>query len=804
VPQFKYSATGTYVIASQGTGTGPAGYQVTVTPRDAWVGSLVFKQNTAPNGATPVYVNVAYQNANTAEEVAAGTAITASAAIIISPTAGDLVVVYTHTAGEVLINVNPATQGVTNNELATAFTEAGFSVAGQDTPVAMLSAAMASQLRNPSSGIFEVSRNLRSVMDAAVPVGSLSSTILLQKIRTATYTEFAVFTPVSLNGIEWARWVFTNRFNEGLSGATRMVRCHRASLWDTTSVATNTENLTTGTEGQAATATQATGDATARVGSWTGPATVVGVTDIIYSTTIGDKATYTFTGCENISWRTVLGLSNGGIVNLTVKAAGVEISEANYYLIGSAGSHRIDLSSTTINAVQGQYLIPVAFDLNPATTYTLEVEVAATNPVSGRSYDGGIRLYDEIEYDATGYQSTFASAVVTAGTTPVTYFSGGRATYTFTGTAVSWKHITAPQGGIATCTVYSSGGTPIDAGFYVNQTIDTYAVDTQNLNTTLIAQGLPSATYFVVIQSSKTKNATSTGYRLYDAGINGIDQTVAGVVGTDPFYLNGYPVSLTSAVEGPQESWIAYGNLECAVSVRTEAEAPGDEIFVGGIHGYESAMGSLVFKKDGSSFDYAGGAALAQWTASTFEVSFTTTLLTPADNSAWATTAQTFRFGPFGYACEVTRTVTASRVVHNDYALMLNVPNREATNTGIGAGFDLSAVDGGDNYVTSDYDNGTTGVSTRGVGVVFYNDAYGVYGVNTNLSAYVQANRALDLDVAVVPSFLQDRNDRTVKYYNRAFRGDPTRGVTLQVGDAYTHRNLYRVFILSGLDALLR
>jgi len=142
VPQFKHSESGTYVIASQGTGTGPAGYQITVTPRDSWVGSLVFKQNTAPNGATPVYVNVAYQNANTAEEVTAGTAITSAAAIIISPTAGDLVVVYTHTAGEVLVNVNPATQGVTNSELAVAFTAAGYSTAGQDTPVAMLSAAM--------------------------------------------------------------------------------------------------------------------------------------------------------------------------------------------------------------------------------------------------------------------------------------------------------------------------------------------------------------------------------------------------------------------------------------------------------------------------------------------------------------------------------------------------------------------------------------------------------------------------------------------------------------------------------------
>ena len=146
MPQFKYRASGTYVIASQGTGVGEVGYQVTVTPRESWVGSLVFKQNTAPPGSVPVYVNVAYQDANTGTEVAAGTAITDTAAIIISPTVGDLVVVYTHTTGEIVITVNPATRGVTNRELSNAFLAAGYDTAGQDTTEAMLSVAVADML----------------------------------------------------------------------------------------------------------------------------------------------------------------------------------------------------------------------------------------------------------------------------------------------------------------------------------------------------------------------------------------------------------------------------------------------------------------------------------------------------------------------------------------------------------------------------------------------------------------------------------------------------------------------------------
>jgi hypothetical protein len=145
VPQFKYVASGSYVIASDGTGVGPVGYQVSVTSR-GWSGSVVFAQNIAPPGSVPNYVNVAYQDANTGTEFAAGTAITGTAAVIISPTVGDLIAIVTVTTGEVIINVNPATQGVTNRELRNAFTAAGYDTAGQDTTEAMLSVAVAGML----------------------------------------------------------------------------------------------------------------------------------------------------------------------------------------------------------------------------------------------------------------------------------------------------------------------------------------------------------------------------------------------------------------------------------------------------------------------------------------------------------------------------------------------------------------------------------------------------------------------------------------------------------------------------------
>ncbi len=140
--EIKLSSSDTVLIAPAGSAS-PVGWQVIVSGSTDWVGSIVLKQNTAPPGSTRTLVSVALQNPNTGEEIAAGTAITASGARIVSPTGGDLYVVYTHTSGTVNVRANPATQGVTDNELETAFLAAGFETSGQDTPVTQLSAAVA-------------------------------------------------------------------------------------------------------------------------------------------------------------------------------------------------------------------------------------------------------------------------------------------------------------------------------------------------------------------------------------------------------------------------------------------------------------------------------------------------------------------------------------------------------------------------------------------------------------------------------------------------------------------------------------
>lgn len=106
-PTQTLTASGTYSLIPVGVPYGRDGYQLRVIGT-GWTGSLTLVENQAPPGSAANYVSIAYQNANTGLQVAAGTAITANGTFIVPVRGYDVAVQYTHTAGSVLLAVSPA------------------------------------------------------------------------------------------------------------------------------------------------------------------------------------------------------------------------------------------------------------------------------------------------------------------------------------------------------------------------------------------------------------------------------------------------------------------------------------------------------------------------------------------------------------------------------------------------------------------------------------------------------------------------------------------------------------------------
>lgn len=101
------SATGDYLLLSQGERTGPGPTILTIVGT-SWTGSLVLKINTAYPGEAVSLSNVAYKNRATGISVAAGTAITSDLVVEVGQLQADLYATYTHTSGSVEIRKFPA------------------------------------------------------------------------------------------------------------------------------------------------------------------------------------------------------------------------------------------------------------------------------------------------------------------------------------------------------------------------------------------------------------------------------------------------------------------------------------------------------------------------------------------------------------------------------------------------------------------------------------------------------------------------------------------------------------------------
>ena len=629
-----------------------------------------------------------------------------------------------------------------------------------------------------------------AVLAAFPPPDSLPNTVVLRKLRT-DYPEFAIYAPLTADGIQWARWWFTNRFNVTPAGAFRMIRCTLSKLYASTPQAPQAENLTTQTQSIAPTSTLLTSGASARSGTWTASATVTGVTDIRYSTAVGDYVEYQVTTAGRLQFRTLQNSSNGGILDITVKdGAGTLITDSRLLQPAAAGVMTVNLK----NDWNGCCHLPLAESLT-ADTYTVRVTVAASNPAGGRAYDGGFEIYATFPVTSAGQVATWQTRTLGV-SVPTALLPGAVRVYTFTGTRVSWRYGQSTNAGMLDVRVFDATGTEIAPQYYqtVSRTLDAYYGQSVQ-SSVVVAAGLPYGAYSLRVQNLPTKNVLGTGYRAYDFGPIAYNEAVPGVIGVDEFDDMG----ANDAALNSGQILIGTGNLELAIKVRRLDEPAGSatDVFVGGIHGSETTPVSPVFTVDEATVDFAAGAVGAQWVGAQAAVTSSTSLKLPIDSSVFAAASYSFTVSRGGYVTDIGRTYSASVIVSEDYGMMLNVPSRQEGTPGYSGGFENvfafpDSLGAYHNYpLHTDHSNLLP--KTLGTGI-YFNSGAQVSAEQTNWPEIDAAFSAPVFQSSRNKSFVQERSDKTIKFYNRCFPGAST-GVTVPSGTAAHTKALYRIAI---------
>ena len=620
-------------------------------------------------------------------------------------------------------------------------------------------------------------RDVASLLASAFPAAK--NRCLLQKLRT-DYPEFAIYQPISVDGKDWARWLFTNRFNVGAAGATRMIGATLAGLYPSTPISKTAANNVSETTGTAPTVTKTSADGV-KVGTWTAPATVLTTTDVSWSATIGDTCTYTITGVERISLRALLA-GNGGIGKVTVKTSGIEIDESLYSL---PSGHLVSFLASAVSTTT--YHMPLAHGLNPASTYTVEVLVDTTNPVSSRVYTAGLLGYDGIEFDAVGIHGTVTDVSLASQTNALSLAPFTTAVYQATNaTRVDWRYVQTTSGSIVVLTVYDSVGALV-----ATETLDTYANGSTAKNFK-VANNLTKGTYYLHVQNGKTKNAASSGYRYYDFGAIAYDETQAGVLGVDEFDNKDMPLNEQDPNNGTEYMLIGSGNLELAILARKTTDTLGDEEYLGGIHGHETAN-SIAYKADGATIDFAGAAQFDTFIANRFSIELNTTLGFASDSSAFCDVDYTLSLDARGYGVKTVKTSVADSIIHIDYSIMLNVPSTQAGNQAgqTGGGFEVFSAD--KNYLINDYDDSSTLIYVEQPSFAFVNDQYSVCVNYTTQPVLPSLFYTADFATSSYKTLVQDRTDRTIKGYTLAFAGNPSTGLDVPAGLSWEHSKVYRI-----------
>ncbi len=233
------------------------------------------------------------------------------------------------------------------------------------------------------------------------------------------------------------------------------------------------------------------------------------------SATPGAQATFTFTG-PSVNW---IGGRSPGTGIARVLMDGVFVSEVDTY----SKTEEIRVTMFTANGLSNAshtLTIEVTGRMNAAATSALVVVDAFDVPAPAVS-----RLQEtdpDVTYTAGWSLGVDTSRAWSAGFAAVSSTPGAQATFTFTGTSISWIGARGPQTGIARVSLDG-----------VVTTVDTYSPTEQIQQAVFTATGLADATHALTIGVTGDQNAASTSPLVV---VDALEVTSSGIQiqGTDP------------------------------------------------------------------------------------------------------------------------------------------------------------------------------------------------------------------------------------------------------------------------------
>jgi chitodextrinase len=241
--------------------------------------------------------------------------------------------------------------------------------------------------------------------------------------------------------------------------------------------------------------------------TFTGSGWVQGVTGAEYSGGTaagslipGDRATFTFTG-TGVRWLGELGPDNGGIARVFLD--GVFMKEVHTYAPSPDPAHHTTFQAEHFKATgladtSHTLTIEVTGQQDPAAVRATVVVDAFDVITSGARRE---ETDPAISYTA-GWLQGNRDHPYSQGTAALSTIPGDRATFTFTGTSVSWIGFKGPQTGIARVTL---------DGNVVADSLDMFAPTDGPQKTVFTIPGLAAVSHTLTIEVTGSKNPLSLG-----------------------------------------------------------------------------------------------------------------------------------------------------------------------------------------------------------------------------------------------------------------------------------------------------